>query len=432
METDIWTGPDIWLEKHEKRVKKGDFWGGLQYMSFGDGVMADWEWALGSALPLLKPFLKPTGEQSGWYPCKAWPECECRHEVQDTDFGLIATCMCEDSECSTFHIEPKDILLYGLDFREFADGIRRALGFAEPDGSPYSSRELRQIGVYAAVAAPVYLSMAGKEALLRELAKLVSLRDGPFVLLTPTGRNWEAEVEGIGRAQGAAHIALSSVLEVKKESEGVEKLKLAKQKTEIETTSPLPSPPRAERVVFTRNASLEPMLAEFARRVASLRAGSGTLLNIHQEIAAVRKDFGELRSAKQRLEKMLADGLFAFTRKVDATSFKVLCAILAEGDVSKASRTLGMPDPSVRTLMKRWHQGGKEYRAMLDLIRWRKNVGRKETVPLNHSILLEKADTKDYPGLISDVLDGVLSITKENWQEQSEELAELLRAAMRG
>src|SRR4029078_9745874 len=106
--------------------------------------------------------------------------------------------------------------------------------------------------------------------------------------------------------------------------------KLGKQKTEIETTSPLPSPPRAERVVFTRNASLEPMLAEFARRVASLRAGSGTLLNIHQEIAAVRKDFGELRSAKQRLQKMLTEGMFAFIRKVDAMSFKVLCTILAE------------------------------------------------------------------------------------------------------
>src|SRR5438128_2233808 len=64
------------------------------------------------------------------------------------------------------------------------------------------------------------------------------------------------------------------------------------------------------------------------------------LAGIHREIASVRKDFGELRSAKQRLEKMLADGVFAFTRKVDATSFKVLCTILAEGDVSKASRSL--------------------------------------------------------------------------------------------
>src|SRR5207249_6338401 len=168
---------------------------------------------------------------------------------------------------------------------------------------------LREIGVYAAVAAPVYLSPARSGPLLRELQKLVGLRDGPFLLLTPTGSSWTPEVEAMARPYGAGHIALSSVLQL----EG--------------TTSPQPSPP-AERVMFTRNASVEPMLAEFARRVASLRRGSGTLLNIHREIAAVRKDFGELRSAKQRLEKMVADGVFGFTAKVDATSFKVLCTIL--------------------------------------------------------------------------------------------------------
>src|SRR3954462_3860177 len=130
------TETDIWLEKHEKRVKKADFWGGLECMSSGKGLMADWEWALGSALPLLSPFLKPTGEQSTSYPCQAWPECECRHEIQDTDFGLVAMCMCGNAECRSFPIQPKDVLLYGLHLREFGDGIRRALGFAEPNGSP--------------------------------------------------------------------------------------------------------------------------------------------------------------------------------------------------------------------------------------------------------------------------------------------------------
>jgi hypothetical protein len=71
------------------------------------------------------------------------------------------------------------------------------------------------------------------------------------------------------------------------------------------------------------------MLAEVVKRVASLRDSGGTLKNIHREIARVGKDVEDLRTAKQRLEKMLADGMFAFTRKVDATSFKVLCTILA-------------------------------------------------------------------------------------------------------
>jgi len=51
---------------------------------------------------------------------------------------------------------------------------------------------------------------------------------------------------------------------------------------------------------------------------------------------------------------------------------------------------------------------------------------------LNEAILHEKAETTDYPGLLSDVLDGLLSMTADNWQELCEELAEVLRAVDRG
>jgi len=162
-----------------------------------------------------------------------------------------------------------------------------------------------------------------------------------------------------------------------------------------------------------------------------MRQSGGTLLSIHSEIAAVRKDFGELRSAKQRLEKMLADGVFAFTRKVDATSFKVLCAILAEGDVSKAARRLEIGDPLMRYYLGQWKERGGAYSVMLDLVRWRKKVGRKETLPLNETILHEKAETTDYTGLLSDVLDGLLLMSDENWQERCEELQELVRPSVR-
>ena len=156
------------------------------------------------------------------------------------------------------------------------------------------------------------------------------------------------------------------------------------------------------------------------------------LREIREEIAGVRGAFVELRTSKERLEGMLGDGLFGFTRKVDAESFKVLCAVLAEGDVAKASRALEMPDASVRTLMRGWRRMGREYQAMLDLVRWRKSVGRRERVALNENVLLEKASSVDYPGLLADVLEGLLSMTEENWQERCEELAELLRPAAGG
>src|SRR6267378_350127 len=98
---------DILPQKSARPAKKSDFWGGLECMSSGAGLMADWEWALGAAM--LMPFLKPTEKQSESFPCPARPACECRHEVQETDFGLVATCMCGPGECDTFRIEPKDV-----------------------------------------------------------------------------------------------------------------------------------------------------------------------------------------------------------------------------------------------------------------------------------------------------------------------------------
>jgi hypothetical protein len=127
---------------------------------------------------------------------------------------------------------------------------------------------------------------------------------------------------------------------------------------------------------------------------------------------------------------MLAEGVFGFTQKVDATSFKVLCTILAEGDVAKAGRRLGIGDSTMRYILEQWRGRGEAYRAMLELVRWRKKVGRREKVRLNEAVLQERADAADYPGLLSDVLDGLLSMTGENWEERCEELAELVRGAV--
>jgi hypothetical protein len=205
-------------------------------------------------------------------------------------------------------------------------------------------------------------------------------------------------VEALARPHGGAHISPSSVLNV-------------------DATAS-----------FVFKGTIEPMLAEFGKRVTSLRDTGGMLQSIHREIAAVRKDFGELRNAKQQLEKMLADGMFAFTRKVDAKSFHAFCTILAEGDVSKAARTLEMGDSTLRDLLREWRGRGGAYERMLDVVRWRKRVGRTERVPLNDDVILGKAGSSDYPALLSEVLEGLVSMTESNWEELGRELAEMLRA----
>ena len=353
VEDAVFTSPFPELERPSRWLKKrGDFWAGLATISTGAAIMGNWEWACGSAVELVKPFLRPTPERVEHYPCPDVSPCGCYHEVIDGSFGLVACCTCGEG-CESFRVEPADLVVHRLDLAEVGEGVRRALGFEPVSGVAYAREGWREIGAYGAIRAPVYLSLSQTDELLRELHRLMGLRDGPFVLLTPTGSAWNADVEATLHGRAVAHVSLSSVLEV--------------------------GPAKA----FTRKTNCETVLADFMKRATAIRDDGGTLRSIHREISAVRSEFVELRSAKQQLERMLAEGLFAFTRKVDAESFKVLCGVLAEGDVAKASRTLGMPDGSIRTLMRRWRGMGKPYQVMLDLVRWRKAVGGKETARMH-------------------------------------------------
>jgi hypothetical protein len=161
--------------------------------------------------------------------------------------------------------------------------------------------------------------------------------------------------------------------------------------------------------------------------VASLRDDGGTLRSIHQEIAAVRVEYRELKTAKERLQEMMAAGLLKFVKRVDVTSLKVICAVLAKGDLAKAARALGFKYSTLRDFMARWDRGGKDYVVLADLVRWRKQMRVRGTVPLDEALLEEKAPDTDYAALLSDVLDGLLAMDADNWEEKCEGLEALLR-----
>jgi hypothetical protein len=149
--------------------------------------------------------------------------------------------------------------------------------------------------------------------------------------------------------------------------------------------------------------------------------------DIHREIVAIRDEWQSLKSAKARLEQMQSEKLFAFTNKIDVESFRILCAVLAHGDVAKASRTLNAPATTLRSRMNRWKDRGPAYQVLSELVRWRKAMGNKGTVSVNESITQGTAAPADFAGLLSDVLDEVLTMTEDNWNEKAEALAELLR-----
>lgn len=376
-------------------------WTTLEAFTTPAAVLAEWQATLGTDFDAARTYLRPTQQQAGTYPCTHRPRCDCRHEIVagDATGKLRAVCRCDIGNCPTVTLAPRDILIHELDTAKLGDAIRRAFGFDRaPSATIYSALRSHRIGTYGAVQSPVYFTIPTDEAgLLREIEGLCSAIPDPFLLLTPTRARYTPTVEGTLKRHRAAFIPLSLTIAL---GDG----------GQLQTTNPI-----------------DPILADFTRRMTDGRNTGDLLQGIHREIAAVRSDFHALHTAKERLEEMVSQGFFAFTQKVDARSFKVFCTVLADGDVAKASRSLDMGDSTLRDVLRGWRGRGKAYQTMLDIVRWRKKVGRHGKLPLNDAILHETAKSTDYPALIADVFDGLLSMTGDNWQEKCEELADLLR-----
>ena len=365
-------------------------------------VLAEWRHVLRDEYDYAASFLRPTDELAEVFPCTHQRRCGCYHAVITHGPGdIVAACRCDRHPCRTIPLDPKDILIYSLDRRRLCHAIQGCLGFEPPTPRLESlpcARNTFLVGTFGPTCSPVYFAHRQTEGeFLTEVVGLMTLQSEPFILLAPTHVHLSVPVQGVLQRQKCAFIDLSRFLAL----DGPGRFRLLK--------------------------SPGPILDQFARRLAE-NGGAGELLRgIHREIATVRTDFNQLRDAKRRLEAMVADGLFKFVQKIDLDSLKVVCAILAHGDASKAARMLDLPDSSIRNRLRRWRRQGKEHKLLLDLVRWRKKIGRVELVRLDDSILEGKRSSSDYPALISDVLEGLLSVNEDNWQAMCEELADLLR-----
>jgi len=136
----------------------------------------------------------------------------------------------------------------------------------------------------------------------------------------------------------------------------------------------------------------------------------------------LRKENDELKTAKARLAEIQADGLLAFVQKIDALSFKVVCAVLLHGDVAKASRALGMGDSTLRDIIRSWKGRGGPYLGLAELLSSRKGKGVQATVPFNDALLYQNEDVSDRQAVLAEVLEGLLSMTDNNWPDVCAEL----------
>jgi hypothetical protein len=415
-EQELYGGGYKRLDRERDRRKKRDFWAGLEGVSSGVALMVDWEFIFGSAVDVLLPFLEVTGERTKSFPCPAVTPCGCRHTINETRRGeLIATCGC-NWDCGTYQLEPADLLFHGINMERFGGALRRALGFGEASAAAYASAGLREIGTCAAAAAPVYLGLGDTDGLLRELTRLLGLRDGPFLVLTPTGSSWSPEVEALARPHGGGHASLSSLLD-------------------------------AAPGVFPRKEAAGPMLAEFAARVSRGSGLARTVQEIGRSLESIARGNYELRKENSELRRLQSEGMFKFALRVEPEDFQAFAAIIALGNRKAAAEFLGVPLRTFYHRVDRWPGLGPDYGRMFRMLEWRKATDRKMVVRLEDSLMsggtgdgaenpetvgavlatLKDRDGDAYPDVIRQVFEALKEQDGENWASVRDELVEVLR-----
>ncbi len=358
------------------------FWRAL---AWPEGLRGQWNVAASSAWPLVQPWLTLTDRVAEECPCPRRPPCRCLHEFIQTRHGWFARCVCQPRECAPTPVNPADRMIWRWDYPRFLAGLRAALQLESLTAARESAPASLVLLGGAPTRQPVFfapLPFSAPGPIADWSQALHSRPDA--ILLTP-----------LGAAQPRA-LALADVL---RPGPGGRLLAC--------------EPPATFWTKVTRQLG-EPASAT-STLLKDLRAAVGRL----NQAAAT--------ATQNPAAPKLAQEVMALAQRIDPQSFQILCAVLSSGDVAKASRRLGLPDSTLRATLAGWRRRGPTYATMLELIRWRKRIGRKETVHLDPALFRAPTPATDHAGLLADVLESLLEMTDENWRERTDELAGLLR-----
>jgi hypothetical protein len=223
---------------------------------------------------------------------------------------------------------------------------------------------------------------------------------GPFILMTPTEAQHSATVGAMQVRHGFLVLGLAPWLAI---------------------TGPC---------AFELREPIDGVLAAFDQRLAAGPALVKTVERIDRNMEAVAKQKLDLSAAKARLEQMHGAGLFGFVQRIDREARELFLAILASGDVAKASRELRLKDSTMRSKIALWRKRGKPYVALAEFVRWRKSIKGQAGVEFAKRLASGAERDVDFPALIRDAIEELEMLDPENWEEKCADLAEALRAAV--
>jgi hypothetical protein len=309
-------------------------------------VLAEWRRLADGDFALLGGFLRITQRLAGDYPCRAEPDCGCRHElVQCDDTRWVARCQCGEGGCRPAWLAPNDLIIHELDAVRFGGAVAQALGFAPPENAAllYAAPKMWQVGTCAATRLAVYLGIFSSEAeLFDNVEGLVASRPQPFFLLMPTAGLRSAAVDSyLGRVHCGV-VALAPCL-------------AGDGRGSWRVTSPI-----------------EPVLKRFARDLAQARDMGPVLEGIHREIAALRDEAIKPAAAAQPpISQGEAQRIFAVLQRLRskragmmAPLYDVFVATVLEGRSQRAAAK--SCDCSPALLSKRVGELEKEFELPLN------------------------------------------------------------------
>lgn len=373
------------------------FWRALERLPDG-AVMLEWEHELGEEFEIARPFLLMSQELARTYPCTNSAGCGIPHRVE----GHAGIAVCElDEWCAPIRVESRDLLVFTVDTPKLCSGIADALRLGRPVGRNGTGARADWVGTCGGANSSVFLMCPGDSTrMAREVERLFCAHPDPFVLFTPTGIHCSREVESALKRQSCLHIPLAWALALN----GADGL--------------------------TVRNSIQPLLDQFTRGLAEGKGLVKTVERMDRNLELVAKDKFELRTAVSKLERMRAQGMFAFVEKIDPETLQQFLMIIAAGNVAKASRELGMSDSTLRSKVEGWHQRGKRYAALAEFVRWRKSIKGQAGMERAMEIASGAERDVDYPSLLRDILGELAEFNEQNWEERAEELAQLLKSLL--
>ena len=195
------------------------FWQSLEAVSGQSDILSEWQRNTGEDFDLSRYFLRPTDRRALVFRCPTPGGEGCPRRVVVHDNGdIVAACANTDWGCDNVSLTESDIIVHTLDRYALSTAVAECLDLQPAFSEIYGHKILFCIGEdipFPGKRFSVFMILPRNPEGLREaVISLLALMDGPFIILTPTGRHLEADIASLLARVGAVHLPLVDILGV--------------------------------------------------------------------------------------------------------------------------------------------------------------------------------------------------------------------------